>query len=582
MKRAIVCMFLLCFVSCPIFAAEHDAGFEELARKFVDEYPAFSPVNATCLGDHRHDSLIEEISTEAFERKNMYLRNLEVTLYEFEYDKLSVRNRIDHELLRNFVHAELFRNVELREWRWNPTVYTGMSGGAVYNLMARDFAPLENRLSCVADRLERFPQFLDEVRNILDPDSVPKTHAETAINQNRGVLSIIENMVVPHLGKLSPSERDRLEKAIKTASDAIEKHQEWLENTLLPNAKGDFRIGKELFERKLVFSLGTKMSRAEIRDRAEKELLRVRTEMYGVAQTIILKDDQTAKFPEKPTKKERQEIIERAFDIICRELPPRDKLVETARETLKTATEFVREKDFLTLPHDPVEIILMPEFQRGFSVAYCDSPGALDVGQKTFYAISPIPEDWSEEQVRSFLREYNFFSINNLTIHEAMPGHYVQLAMAGRYPDKLRGMLESGTFIEGWAVYTERLMVEQGYLNGDPGMKLVQLKWYLRTITNAIIDQAIHVDGMDREEAIRFMVEDGFQEEREAALKWTRAQLSSTQLSTYFVGYQELASIREECEKRAGDKFNLKEFHDKLLSFGSPDPRFVRMLMLGE
>jgi uncharacterized protein (DUF885 family) len=222
----------------------------------------------------------------------------------------------------------------------------------------------------------------------------------------------------------------------------------------------------------------------------------------------------------------------------------------------------------------------MPEFRRGVSLAYCDSPGALEVGQKTFYAVSPPPEDWTEDQVLSFLREYNTRSLHELTIHEAMPGHFVQLAHSNRYPSKLRAVLSSGPFIEGWAIYAEHTMVAEGFLDGDPLMRLIMLKWYLRGIVNAIIDQAIHVEGMTRDEAMRLMIEGGFQEEREAAGKWVRAQLTSAQLSTYFVGYLEHRDLRREVEKAWGDRFTLKKYHDRLLSFGSPPTRFVRALLL--
>ena len=233
----------------------------------------------------------------------------------------------------------------------------------------------------------------------------------------------------------------------------------------------------------------------------------------------------------------------------------------------------MRAKNFVTVPAEPLDIILMPEFQRGVAVAYCDSPGPLDKGQRTFYAVSPIPDDWTPAQVDSFLREYNTRSIANLTIHEAMPGHYLQIAHSNRYPSVLRAMLGSGPFVEGWAVYAERVMQEQGFRADDPLMRLVQLKWYLRSITNAIMDSAMHVDGMTRDQAMQLMTETGFQEEREAAGKWVRAQLTSAQLSTYFVGYQEHADTRAEAERRAGARFDLKAYHDGVLSFGSPPVR---------
>ena len=260
--------------------------------------------------------------------------------------------------------------------------------------------------------------------------------------------------------------------------------------------------------------------------------------------------------------------------------PARDKVVELATASTERATAFVREKGLITLPESPVKIILMPEFQRGVSVAYCDSPGPLDKHLDTFYAVSPIPDDWSDEQVDSFLREYNTRSIEELSIHEAMPGHFLQIAHSNKHPSTLRAVLSSGSFVEGWAVYSEKMMVDAGYLDNDPLFKLINLKWYLRVITNALMDQAIHVDGMTREDAMALMTVQGFQQEREAAGKWVRAQLTSTQLPTYFVGFQEHLDLEKAVRERDGDRFDLRKYNDTVLSFGSPPGRYVRQMML--
>jgi len=268
--------------------------------------------------------------------------------------------------------------------------------------------------------------------------------------------------------------------------------------------------------------------------------------------------------------------------LACAELPDPNRIVEEAKLALERITAFVRQKDIVTIPPDPLDIIVMPEFQRGVSLAYCDSPGVLDVGQKTFYAVAPPPKDWTQQQVRSLLREYNTRSLYNLTMHEAMPGHFLQLAHSNRYPGKLRTLLGSGTFVEGWAVYAEWMMVEEGFCEGDPLMQLVVLKWYLRDVTNAILDQAVHVDGISEDQALKLLIEDAFQEEREAVGKWKRACLTSAQLSTYFVGYMEHVQLRREVEKAWGDSFNLETYHDKVLSFGSPPVQFVQAMMLDQ
>jgi uncharacterized protein (DUF885 family) len=350
----------------------------------------------------------------------------------------------------------------------------------------------------------------------------------------------------------------------------------------VPQARGDFRIGQALYDEKLGFALMSPLNRAEIRRRAAADAVTTRARMYEVSRKVLAGRADAPPTPVTPTPAQLQAAIKAALDVANAERAPRDGVVDYAQQTLRETTEFVRAKNFVAVPDEPLEVILMPEFQRGVAVAYCDSPGPLDKGQRTFYAVSPIPAEWTGAQVDSFLREYNTRSIANLTIHEAMPGHYLQLAHSNRYPSVLRAMLGSGPFVEGWAVYSERVMQEQGFRGGDPLMQLVQLKWYLRSITNAIMDSAIHVDGMTQDEAMQLMVDTGFQEEREAAGKWVRAQLTSAQLSTYFVGYQEHADMRAEAERRAGAKFDIRAYHDQVLSYGSPPARLVRALVFGE
>jgi uncharacterized protein (DUF885 family) len=304
--------------------------------------------------------------------------------------------------------------------------------------------------------------------------------------------------------------------------------------------------------------------------------------MYEIAKQVYAGMHPYTAFPDNPDEAYKQAIIRAALEVAYQQLPPRDAIVETAQRYLQQASDFVVAKNLVTMPEEPVEIIVMPEFQRGIALAYLSPPGPLDKAQKAFYAVAPLPADWTEQQVESFLREYNLYSIQSLTIHEAVPGHYLQLALSNRHPSTLRSAFWSGPFVEGWAVYAERVMIDEGYLDHDPLMRLINRKWYLRAITNAIIDSAIHVDRMTQSEAMKLMIEGGFQEEREAAGKWVRAQLSSAQLSTYFVGYQEHKALRADVEKAWGSEFTLRRYHDQALSCGSPPTRFVRALMLNE
>jgi uncharacterized protein (DUF885 family) len=569
-------------LSVTAMAGPADDAFEKLAEDFLDDLPKFSQVNATSIGDHRYDHLLDQVDDDARSRKLALYRKYRTALRDIDWDELSRPNKVDAEMLRAEIDSNIWSLQTLQEWAWNPLVYVNIAGSSLYTLMARDFAPIEERVEDAAARLEQFPRFLRQARESLQPARVPKIHAETAIQQNKGINSIIETMILPHRAAISVELGARLDAAIATASEALDEHQDWLEDELLPQAKGDFRIGARLFDEKLKHTLNSSLGRRQIRLRAENEYVAVRNEMYTVAREVYAGVHPYASFPDEPDDAFKQVIIRAALEQAYRDLPEPDAIVDVARKNLEQATDFVRERNLVTVPDDPIDIIIMPEFQRGVSVAYLDPPGPLDEGQKSFYAVAPLPEEWTPEQVDSFLREYNLWSIQNLTLHEAMPGHYLQLALSNRYSSTLRAVLWSGPFVEGWGVYAERMTIDEGYLDRSPLMRLINLKWYLRTITNAIIDQAIHVDGMSRDAAMRLMIEGGFQEEREAAGKWVRAQLSSTQLSTYFVGYQEHVDMRQAVERAWGDEFSLRRYHDQALSYGSPPVKFVRALMLDE
>ncbi len=564
-------------------AADHaNEAFENLGQEFLSDLTNFSPVAATLIGDHSADDELDRVDAAARERRRQLYLDYREALAAIDRAELSRANQIDAELLEHEVESSLWALETLKEWAWNPLVYVNTAGSAIYGLVARDFAPLEERLGNAAARMEQLPRFFAEARASLEPARVPKVHAETAIRQNQGLVSIIDNMIVPDIAALPAADRARLEAAIEIARDAIAEHQSWLEGELLPQAEGDFRIGAKLYDAKLAFALNSPLDRKTIRARAEAEYETVRARMYEVAKEVYRSVYPYTSFPDSPDEAYRQAIIRAALEQAYAELPPPDGIVDVAKKQLEQATDFVIENNIVTMPDEPVEIIIMPEFQRGVSVAYLDPPGPLDKDQKAFYAVAPLPEDWTDEQVRSFLREYNLYSMQDLTIHEGVPGHYLQIALSNRYPSTLRSVFWSGPFVEGWAVYAERVMIDEGYLGGDPLMRLINLKWYLRAITNAIIDSAIHVDGMTREQAMKLMIEGGFQEEREAAGKWVRAQLTSAQLSTYFVGFLEHLDLRKAVEKRWGESFTLRRYHDQVLSYGSPPAKYVRAMMLDE
>ncbi len=563
-------------------AASPDARLEALTKRWLQGWMPLNPIYATQIGDHQYDAEVDDLSPAGRKKIADFSRGLLKELDAIDASKLTRENQIDAALLRDQLKADIWTVEVLRDWTWDPQVYNELAGGAIYNVMAREFAPLPQRLKSATARMNKIPQMFQQMRQNLDPARVPKVHAETVAKQNAGILSLIDTFITPSADQLQGEDRRALDAAVANLRKAVADQQAWLDKTLVPNSKGDFRLGQKLYDQKLTFALNSALSRDEIKRRAEAELVRVRARMYGIAQSVLQGKPNAPALPANPTSDQQQAAIEAALELAYADRPPRDQVVEFAKSALEQATKFTREHDLVTVPSDPVKVILMPEFQRGVAVAYCDSPGPLDKGLATYFAISPIPDDWSQQQVDSFLREYNSRMIHLLAIHEAMPGHYLEGVHSAKSYSVFRSVERSGLFAEGWAVYTENLMADQGYMNNDPLFRLVQLKFYLRAVSNAILDIGVHVENWTREQAMDLMVKKTFQQEREAAGKWVRVQLTSAQLPTYFVGVQEHFDMRKAVEARLGSKFNLQAYHDQVLSYGAPPVRFVREMMLDE
>lgn len=578
--RSTVLLLSLCCLAisfgCSRKSAE-DREFEKLSEAFLDDYFEAHPVSATWIGEHAYDGLIDDMGSDARENEFARLIRYLDKLDRLDSEKLSRDNRIDADILRNEIERQIFSLKELESWENNPLVYIRLLGNSIHLLLARDFAPLEDRLDSAMRRIGHFPEVIDQaIGNLRNP---PRVHTETAISQNRGVIKLLEEDLSKAAAQV-PGRQQDFEKALGPALEALRRFQGYLEKDLYYRSGGDFRLGDELYRRKLALTLMSDMTSEEIVAKAHAEVTRLHMEMFDLAARIY-----TEIFPNRKltgeSMEERKEIIKEVLAKISNDHPTPDGLLFACREAYDEALAFVRDNGLLPLPAEPLEIIWAPEFSRGVAVAGLRSPGPLDKELKSFYVVSPIPENWDAPRTESFLREYNNEMIRILTIHEAMPGHYVQLAYSNRCPSLIRTVFSSGTFVEGWAEYSERMMLEEGFRNQDPRLWLQRKKFYLRAVINAILDAGIHRGGMTEYEALKLMIEDGFQEESEAKGKWRRACLTSTQLSTYFVGYMEILALREEAEDRWGKNFNVSDFHENLLAHGSPPPRYVRELLFG-
>ena len=553
-----------------------DAAFKALTQRFIASAMRLSPVEATALGIHDFDGQLPDITAQGRTARVAEWRAILAELARISPAALSRDNQVDYAILTNELRYRIFANDELQEWAWNPLGYNDIAGMGLYSLAARDFAPWDVRLKAATARMEAIPAMLAESRRQLVPARVPPVYAQTVARQNAGIVEIAETMLLPHADALSGTDRARFDAALTALKAGVAEHQKWLDDVLVPQAKGDFRLGAALYDRKMKFALMSDLTRPALKARALKAKADIRSEMYALARQVL-----PGQLPAKPTPAQQQAGIEAALQLSYAKKPPRRQLEQRARETTEQATAFVREKGFIRMPDGPVRIITMPKFQQGVAVAYNDPPGPFEKGQQNFYAVSPIPEEWTDEQADSFLTEYNDYMIHDLSIHEAMPGHYLQLDHSNRTDNPLRAMLWSGPFVEGWAVYAEGVMMDAGYLNHDPLFKLTVLKMRLRSVTNTLLDIGIHTEGLTREQAMDLMQNGAFQAEREAAGKWVRANLSSVQLLSYYTGYEEHRMLRAEAERRWGKGFTLRRYHDTVLSFGSPPVKYARALMFG-
>ena len=554
------------------FKSKADIDFERLATKYIAEYLEMNPESATQLGNHAYDNRLNDYSMNGVSKSRAFAEKYLNDLKKIPLAELSKTNNVDARILRENLEYSVFQIDVLRGYENNPLSYN--VGSALDYLMSRDFEPLPTRLKNAIGRLQAIAEVVRAAQtNLKNP---PRIYTETAIIQNEGLINLVENDL-PMFAKLVPELESDFKPAQQSAINALKNYGVWLKTDLLPRSNGDFRLGAAKYRQKLKFALSSNLSKEELLKRAEADLKATQNKMYRVALPLYKKYF-TASEGER-VMLDRKTVIKGVLNKLAESRPNNQTIVPNAERDLAEATEFVRKNNLVDVPTEPVKVIEMPEYARGSAVAYCDSTGPFEKNSSTFYAISPTPKDWSAARVESFYKEYNDYMLEDLTIHEAMPGHYLQLMHSNRFkaPTPIRAVFGSGSFVEGWAVYAEQVMAEKGY--GGAEVEMQQLKMKLRVIINSIIDQKIHTAGMTEQEAMALMMNEGFQEEGEAAGKWKRAQLSSTQLSTYYVGSVEVNDLRKAYEAKNGKQTEMRKMHDAMLSFGSPPAKYVREML---
>ncbi len=573
---------------------------------FLDELFAIEPVAATAIGEHRHDDRWPDVSAAGREARLAFTERWAATFAAIDPATLSPNEAVDRDLLLMELDADRFEQVDLQEDRWNPLAWVYLLGDGIFGLISREFAPVADRLASVAGRLEGMPALLDGAREALvgTPDGRPvgRFQTETALTQLPGVGELINDALAEAERAASNDEdvaalRPQLEAAAAGAKAALDAFESHLRDVVLPASDGDARLGPDLFARKLRHTMRSEsLTPDRILAAAEREYGVVRAEMVRLARDLW-----PTWCPGTPAPSDDGSLVRGVLDAIAAEHPPAGELLDFCREEDSRIEAFCREHDLIGLADEPMDIRWTPVFLRASGGAMLISPGPLDRGLTSFFAITPMPDDWSAEQRESYLREDNDRMLRLLTIHEAVPGHYLQGVYANRSTSLPRAVFSSGLFAEGWAVYVTQVMMDAGYGADDPALLLTHWKFYLRSVTNAIIDARIHTAGMTEDEAVHLMVDGGFQEESEARAKFSRARLSSTQLSTYFAGSLEMWEMELEARRRAATVagadpdaitakplpggfgptpgFRYRDHLEAVISHGSPPTSLLRRLL---
>jgi uncharacterized protein (DUF885 family) len=579
-------------------------SFAELSAAYLDAAMRLSPVFATAIGDHRFDDRWPDVGPTAVADRLAHVAHWDAEFAALDRASLTPEEAIDLDLIRMELAAERFSDEDLQEERWNALDWVYLMGDGLFTLLSREFAPLGDRLASVAGRLEGLPALLDGAKAALvgtdDGRPVGRFQTETALTQLPGVAELIdEATTAADEAAADPAVvavRPRLDAAATTARAALEAFETHLRDVVLPSSEGDARLGAERFARKMCHTMRSdELTPDAILAAAEREFHAVRAEMVRLATDLWPQwrpgDDPPA---------DDDALVRGVLDAIAADHPAGDALLDFCRAENDRIEAFCREQDLIGLADEPMDIRWTPKFLQAFGGAMLIAPGPLDKGLTTFFAITPMPDDWPPERKESYLREDNARMLRLLTIHEAVPGHYLQGVYANRSESLPRAVFHSGLFAEGWAVYVTQVMMDAGYGADDPALLLTHWKFYLRSITNAILDARIHVDGIDEAAALELMVGQGFQEEAEARAKYSRARLSSTQLSTYFAGSMEMWSIELEARRRAaGDPslqapralpggfgptpgFRYRKHLEAVISHGGPPTSLLRRALFGD
>ncbi len=576
MKKIILLFSLAVLVACnneKKQEAEHqnqDVSFDAYKERFILHLWELYPGWASSQGYHNYDSILVVPNQEQRNKELAFCKANLDSLKKFDITALSDNNKTDYHMIEDQLNSSQWYITEYKSFEWNPSDYNVCSGFA--EMLANNYDSLGTRLHNFYLRMRNVKAYYETAKlNIKNPTI---EHTQLAIDQNLGGISVFEEDLIAALNKDNPSKeiRDSFIVSAKAAVAAIKDYVNFLK-TLKNPTPHNFRLGKNLYEKKFEHDIQSSLSAHDAYKKAVEHKTELHKQMFELTQQLWPKYLKNKKMPE-----DKLLAIKQMIDVLSIKHVAADSFQTEIEHQIPKLVSFIKQKDLIYIdPSKPLVVRKEPAYMAGVAGASISSPGPYDKNGNTYYNVGGFT-GWSKDQIESYLKEYNHYILQILNIHEAIPGHYTQLIYSNQSPSIIKSIFGNGAMIEGWAVYTERMMLESDYEN-SPEMWLMYYKWNLRTTCNTILDYAVHVNDLTKEDAIDLLTNQAFQQQAEAEGKWRRVTLTQVQLCSYFTGYKEIYDFREELKKKDGDKFNLKQFHEKFLSYGSAPVKYIKELM---
>lgn len=552
-------------------SAKDDAAFQLYEQHFLDELWKQNPDWATSVGYHKYDSLLLVPSDDNRKKAIQFTKVQMDSLSRFQVNDLSDVNKMDHRMMQNQLESMQWNLEQLREYQWNPASYNVISTFAY--ILNEHYAPLEKRLRNFYQRMAFIPAYYKEAQKQIKNPVVELT--DLAIDQHLNGLSVIDKDFADSLKKtrIPEAEQEQMVDRARISADAIKAYAAWLK-ALKNDKPRSFRLGKTYYENKFRYEIQAEGTAQQTYNSAVERKKFVHREMVKLSRTLWPKYFGTRAMPA-----DSLDLVKQMIDTLSVNHVAPAEFQSAIEAELPKLTTFIKTKDLLTLDASkPLVVRKEPGYMAGVAGASVSSPGPYDKGGNTYYNVGSLA-GWDPQRAESYLREYNKYILQILCIHEAIPGHYTQLVYANQSPSIIKSVFGNGAMVEGWAVYTEQMMLDAGFGDNAPEMRLMWYKWHLRSVCNTILDYSVHAGNMTKEQAVKMLTTEAFQQQAEADNKWKRVSVSSVQLTSYYTGYKEIISLRDAWKKKQGDKYRIKEFHEKFLGYGSAPVKMIKEAM---